>query len=166
MPANHTPQFDDLPPVMKEVRTRPLFVVRPGVKPIVTVGQTPGASAASASLSPIHSRATGSPVPCSTAVTTGRPCAAIPARRTMSATLRTDDGVNLLMSYHGVRHGPADVIQSLEHGEVVDPASYYFRINPMFEAPAGRCEWLNGILAIGLGHRFAYGPVYSVFEVL
>jgi hypothetical protein len=49
---------------------------------------------------------------------------------------------------------------------VVDPASYYFRINSMFEAPAGRYEWLNGILAIGLGHRFAYGPVYSVFEVL
>ena len=36
----------------------------------------------------------------------------------------------------------------------------------MFEAPAGRYEWLNRILAIGLGHRFAYGPMYSVFEVL
>ncbi|MCP3705650.1 DUF3237 domain-containing protein [Paraburkholderia sp. CNPSo 3274] len=58
------------------------------------------------------------------------------------------------------------MIQRLEHGEVVDPASNYLRINPVFDAPAGRYEWLNGILAVGLRHRFTYGPVYSVFEVL
>ena len=51
-------------------------------------------------------------------------------------------------------------------GEEVDPASYYFRINPVFEAPTGKYEWLNRVLAIGTGHRFASGPVYSVFEVL
>jgi Protein of unknown function (DUF3237) len=48
----------------------------------------------------------------------------------------------------------------------VDPASSYFLINPMFEAPAGRYEWRNCVMAIGAGHRFAYGPVYSVFDVL
>jgi len=58
------------------------------------------------------------------------------------------------------------VIQRLEKGEEVDPASYYFRINPIFETPAGKYEWLNRVIAVGTGHRFAYGPVYSVFEVL
>ena len=58
------------------------------------------------------------------------------------------------------------MIQRLEKGEVVDASSYYFRINPIFEAPAGRYEWLNRVLAIGTGHRFANGPTYSVFEVL
>ncbi|MBB3257153.1 hypothetical protein F4827_002300 [Paraburkholderia bannensis] len=57
-------------------------------------------------------------------------------------------------------------VQRLEHGEVVDPASDDFRVHRMFEAPAGRYEWLNGILAVGLCHRFAYSPAYSVFKVL
>jgi hypothetical protein len=70
------------------------------------------------------------------------------------------------MAYKGVRHGPADVIERLEKGEEVDPASYYFRIGPTFEAPVGKYAWLNGIIAVGIGHRFSYGPVYSVFEVL
>jgi hypothetical protein len=69
------------------------------------------------------------------------------------------------MAYRGIRHGATDVIQRLEKGEEVDPASYYFRINPIFEAPAGKYEWLNRVIAVGTGHRFAYGPVYSVFEV-
>ena len=80
--------------------------------------------------------------------------------------VQTDDGTNILMSYRGIRHGAADVIQRLEKGEEVDPADYYFRINPIFEAPAGKYEWLNRSLAIGVGHRFSYGPVYSVFEIL
>jgi Protein of unknown function (DUF3237) len=80
--------------------------------------------------------------------------------------LQTDDDSTIAMSYRGVRHGPAEVIQRLEKGEVVDPSSYYFRITPIFEAPAGRYEWLNRIIAIGTGHRFANGPTYSVFEVL
>jgi hypothetical protein len=80
--------------------------------------------------------------------------------------LQTDDGSTIAMSYRGVRHGPVEVIERLEKGEVVDPSSYYFRINPIFEAPAGRYEWLNRIMAVGTGHRFANGPTYSVFEVL
>ncbi|MCP3713707.1 DUF3237 domain-containing protein [Paraburkholderia sp. CNPSo 3274] len=167
MSASHTPQFDDLPPVMKEVRTRPLFVVRLGVKPIVTVGQTPDALRR---VGIVESgtfqgdRLTGTVLDGSNDWQTVRGDTG--TTHDVRLTLRTDDGVNLLMSYHGVRYGPTDVIQRLEQGEVVDPASYYFRINPIFEAPAGRYEWLNGILAVGVGHRFAYGPVYSVFEVL
>jgi hypothetical protein len=36
----------------------------------------------------------------------------------------------------------------------------------MFKAPAAKYEWLNRVTAIRVGHRFAYGPVYSVFDVL
>jgi Protein of unknown function (DUF3237) len=49
---------------------------------------------------------------------------------------------------------------------VVDPASYYFRINPLFETGAAQYDWINRVVAVGIGHRFADGPVYSVFEVL
>jgi len=53
-----------------------------------------------------------------------------------------------------------------QRGEAVDPTSYYFRINPMFETAAQAYDWLNRIVAVGIGHRQADGPVYSVFEVL
>jgi hypothetical protein len=70
------------------------------------------------------------------------------------------------MTYRGIRQGPPDVIARLEKGEPVDPASYYFRTAPLFETAASQYAWLNNVVAIGIGHRFPEGPVYSVFEVL
>jgi Protein of unknown function (DUF3237) len=49
---------------------------------------------------------------------------------------------------------------------VVDPAAYYFRTNPLFETASPKYDWLNRIVSIGIGHRPAGGPVYSVFEIL
>ena len=80
--------------------------------------------------------------------------------------LETEGGRPIAMSYRGLRHGPADVIQRIERGEVVDPASYYFRIAPSFEVDDPELAWLNGVLAIGIGHRLPHGPVYAVYEVL
>ncbi len=57
------------------------------------------------------------------------------------------------MAYRGLRHGPPEVIAKLEGGGAVDPASYYFRIAPMFETAAPKYDWLNRILAVGVGHR-------------
>jgi hypothetical protein len=70
------------------------------------------------------------------------------------------------MTYRGLRHGPADVIERLERGEAVDPERYYFRISPLFETAAPRYDWINRVIAVGIGHRLAEGPVYSIFEVL
>ena len=50
--------------------------------------------------------------------------------------LRTTDGALIGMTYRGLRHGPPDVTERIEKGEVVDPASYYFRIAPSFETAA------------------------------
>jgi hypothetical protein len=80
--------------------------------------------------------------------------------------LRTRDDALIGMTYRGLRYGPADVIQRMERGEFVDPASYYFRINPLFETAAPKYDWINRVIAVGVGHRPAEGPVYSVFEVL
>ena len=80
--------------------------------------------------------------------------------------LKTTDDALIAMTYRGVRQGPPEVIARLERGEVVDPASYYFRIAPVFETEASQYAWLNNIVAIGTGHRLADGPVYSIFEVL
>jgi hypothetical protein len=81
-------------------------------------------------------------------------------------SLKTDDDALIGMTYRGIRQGPPDVIASLDRGESVDPADYYFRIAPLFETAAPAYAWLNGLVAIGTGHRLPDGPVYSVFEVL
>ena len=44
--------------------------------------------------------------------------------------------------------------------------TYYFRIAPLFETEAPRYTWLNTVVALGIAHRLADGPVYSLFEVL
>ena len=59
------------------------------------------------------------------------------------------------------------MVARIENDEVVDLASCYFWIAPMFETAAANYDWINRVLAVGAGHRLARGPVvYSVFEVL
>jgi hypothetical protein len=81
-------------------------------------------------------------------------------------TLQTDDGALIYMTYRGLRHGPAEVMERLNKGEEVDPGDYYFRIAPFFETGAQKYDWLNRILAIGTGRRLASGPVYEVHQIL
>ncbi len=80
--------------------------------------------------------------------------------------LKTVDNALISMTYGGVRHGPREIVERIEKGEEVDPTSYYFRTNPVFETSDQKYDWINRIIAIGIGHRLAEGPVYSVFEVL
>jgi hypothetical protein len=57
-------------------------------------------------------------------------------------------------------------MQRIDAGETVDAGTYYFRIAPLFETAASKYDWINRVLAIGIGHRRPDGPLYSVFEVL
>ncbi len=80
--------------------------------------------------------------------------------------LQTDDGATIGMTYRGLRHGPAAVMDRLARGEAVDASEYYFRTSVTFETAAPQYDWLNRIVAVGTGHRPPSGPVYDVFEVL
>ena len=80
--------------------------------------------------------------------------------------LETDDKATIGMTYRGLRHGPAAVMDRLNKGENVDPSEYYFRIAVGFETAAPKYDWLNRIFAIGTGRRPPEGPVYEIFEVL
>jgi hypothetical protein len=161
------PQVDELPAALKSIALRPLFVMRLDVKPLDVVGQTPGAFrrvgiVPSGTFS--GERLSGVVLDGGSDWQTVRADDA--TTLDVRLLLRTDDDVNILMSYQGLRHGPADVMQRLAKGETVDPAEYYFRTNPVFEAPVGKYEWLNRVIGVGTGHRFPDGPVYSIFEVL
>ena len=81
-------------------------------------------------------------------------------------TLKTDDGHLVYMSYRGMRHGPAWVIEQLNKGEKVDPSQYYFRATPWFETASEKYRFLNRIVCVSTGRRDPTGPVYEVFQIL
>ena len=158
---------NDLPDVMKNVRTKPMFTMRLDVRPLLIVGATPGAYRRIGVVtggSFEGERLSGAVLDGSSDWQTVRNDGSTTLN--VRLVLKTEDGALIGMTYQGLRHGPADIIARIEKGEVVDPASYYFRINPLFETEAGKYDWINRVIAVGIGHRFADGPVYSVFEVL
>jgi hypothetical protein len=145
------------------LRTRPLFSMTLAVDGFVTVGSArriAGITGGSFS----GERLRGTVLPGGTDWQTLRADGAVLLDGRI--VLRTDDGALVAMTYTGIRHGPPDVMARLGRGEPVDPASYYFRIVPTFQAAEGRYEWLNRIVAVADGQRLPEGPVYQVYEIL
>jgi hypothetical protein len=156
-----------LPEAVKSVRTRPLLVLRLDVRKLQIVGATPG-SFRRIGVVPGGSfegeRLSGDVLDGGSDWQTVRSDGATTLN--VRLVLKTADDALIGMTYQGLRHGPPEIIERIEKGEAVDPASYYFRINPLFETSAPKYDWLNRIVAIGVGHRQSAGPIYSVFEVL
>ena len=80
--------------------------------------------------------------------------------------LETDDKQHIYMHWKGLRHGPKEVIDRLNRGENVDPATYYFRTTPYFETSSEKYGWMNRICSIASGSRKASGRTLEVFQVL
>jgi hypothetical protein len=51
-------------------------------------------------------------------------------------------------------------------GEEVDPSEYYLRNTPCFETASATYDWLNRIVAVGVGRRLPDRAAYDVFEIL
>jgi hypothetical protein len=156
----------DVPEALKSLRSRPLFVLREKVPPLLVVGQTPngfrrvgiveGGSFEGERLSGV--------------VVSGNDWQTVREdfciKLDVRLVLKTTDGALIVMTYQCLRAGPPDVIKKLDKGEPVDPTSYYFRMNPMFETSAPKYDWMNRMIAVGVGHRLADGPLYNIFEIL
>jgi hypothetical protein len=158
---------DNLPEALKNLRTRPLLVMRLKVQPYQLIGATPGVNRR-VGVVPGGTfegeRLSGS------VLEGGSDWQAIRADGVTALdvrlVLKTVDEALIGITYRGIRHGPPDVMARLERGEAVDPACYYFRTTPQFETASTKYDWINRILAIGIGHRSSDGVVYSIFEVL
>jgi hypothetical protein len=81
-------------------------------------------------------------------------------------TLETDDHALIQMTFQGLRHGPPDAIAALGRGEIVDPASYYFRTMPRFETSMEKYAFLNRIVTVGVGEARPDGAVHRIDEIL
>lgn len=158
---------DTLPEALRTLRSRPLFTMHLAVRPLVTVGVTPGANRR-IGLVPgglfEGERLSGAVLDGGSDWQSVRSDGS--TTLDVRLVLKTHDDALITMRYRGVRHGPAAVITRMEQGEAVDPSLYYFRIVPMFETAAPQYDWLNRIVAVGSGFRRSDGPVYSLFEVL
>ena len=153
--------------VLAEVRTRPLLTVKLDVRPLLVVGETPTTTRR---IGLVYGGRFEGERMAGHVLDGGSDWQSVRSDGStildVRLNLKTDDGEVFCMTYKGLRLGPPEIIARIEKGEVVDPASYYFRINPMFETASKKYGWLNGVLAVGLGHRFEDGPVYNVFEIL
>ena len=68
--------------------------------------------------------------------------------------MQTDDGALIGLTYRGMRHGPAEVMDKIARGETVSPADYYLRIQPLFETASEKYAFLNRMLT----HRHRPSP--------
>jgi Protein of unknown function (DUF3237) len=158
---------DDLSDVLKSVRTRPLLVMRLNVRKPQIVGATPGGVRRIGVVfggSFEGERLSGEVLEGGADWQMMRSDGALTLD--VRLVLKTDDDALIGMTYRGIRHGPPDIIARIDAGEVLDPSTHYFRSAPFFETAAPKYDWINRIVAVGIGHRRADGPLYSVFEVL
>jgi hypothetical protein len=152
---------------MADIRTTHLMTLTLAVNGMQTIGATPagnrrvGLVAGGRFEGP---RLRGTVLPSGTDWIMLRPdgCTTLDVR----LVLETDDKATIGLTYRGLRHGPAAVMERLNAGEYVDPAEYYFRTSVAFETAAPAYDWLNRIIAIGTGRRPPEGPIYDIFEVL
>ena len=82
-------------------------------------------------------------------------------------TLETSDGVLIMVTNCGMRHGPPEVIEKLSRGEAVDPSRYYFRTVADFEVSLESAHaWLNRAMFIGVAERLPGAAIVRFHEIL
>jgi hypothetical protein len=80
-------------------------------------------------------------------------------------TLQTDDGALLYVQSRGVRHGSAEVLGRLAHGDDVDASEYVFRTSTQIETASRDLDWLNKGVFIGVGGRGPGAVIYETYLV-
>jgi steroid delta-isomerase-like uncharacterized protein len=80
-------------------------------------------------------------------------------------TLKTDDGHLIYAHYPGLFHATPAVMDRLARGEMVDTSEYYFRTAPLFETASATYDWLNRVLAVGIGRRTPRQVSYTVYAI-
>lgn len=81
---------------------------------------------------------------------------------------QTDDGAMIYLIYQGRSALSDDVRADFANpaSPDVDSARYYLRIAPVFETSDPAYDWLNAVLAIGVGERTDFGVRHQIYEVL
>lgn len=81
-------------------------------------------------------------------------------------TLRTHDGALIYLTYRGLRYGSPEAMARIEANQPVGDDKYYLRNVPAFETASPGYEWLNRIVAVGVGRREPNAVAYTIYEIL
>jgi hypothetical protein len=83
------------------------------------------------------------------------------------ATIRTDDGEIIFVSYNGIRQCPKEVNERVVKGELIKQGDCYFIVSPTFETKSEKYAWLNGVQAVGKALELKRGDhvTYDIFAV-
>jgi hypothetical protein len=80
--------------------------------------------------------------------------------------LQADDGTLIVVKNRGFRYATPEVTARMEKLEPVEPAEYYMRLSPFFEAPVGPHDWLNRTVFVGNANRQADHSVFRFWQVV
>ena len=84
------------------------------------------------------------------------------------AVWRTHDDALIYVTYTGRSVVPDDVRAEFAdpaRADLVDPGRYYLRIAPVFETAHPDYQWLNAVLAVGVGERTPTGARHRLFVI-
>jgi hypothetical protein len=80
--------------------------------------------------------------------------------------LRTDDNHLIYCCLKGINEMTAEVAIKAISGESIDSSKYYFRVTTVVETGSKKYDWLNRIVAVGVGNLIPAGVEYKIYMVL
>jgi hypothetical protein len=80
--------------------------------------------------------------------------------------LRTDDNHLIYCRLRGINEMTPDVAIKAITGKSIDSSKYYFRVTAVIETGSKKYEWLNRIVAVGVGNLMPAGVEYRIYTVL
>jgi hypothetical protein len=87
-------------------------------------------------------------------------------RLDVRASLKTDDGEFILVTYNGIIAADKDATDRFNKGEVVTSKDEYFITAPRFTTASKRYDWLNKVQAVGKMVTLQQGKIkYDLFLV-
>jgi hypothetical protein len=81
------------------------------------------------------------------------------------ATLETDDGALIYVSYRGYVHNVPAILPRWGAGETIAHQENYFLVTPYYETSAPQYAWLTETIAVGVGSLIPGGVSYRVVTV-
>ena len=79
--------------------------------------------------------------------------------------LKTYSDELIYLSYRGRLLASVDVHKRMAKGEEISDDDYSLTTTVAFETSAEGLEWLNNVVAVGVGRQEGYQPTYEVFQV-
>lgn len=79
-------------------------------------------------------------------------------------TIDAGDKALIYLTYQGRFSATPGVMARFSKGEMLDPSEYSLAIAARFECGHERYQWLNDVIAVGVGEQTRTGPIYRIYQ--